>query len=263
MVDHTGNDHLCVNSRKVTAKILHIRTECTLKKLLKTALQPVGSTMYVWGGGWNRADTGAGREARTIGVSPAWKRFCKKQKKTYDYRKNRYRITNGLDCSGYVGWCIYNIMNTVSGKKGYVMPARKMAYSYAKNGWGTYTKKSRVKNFRAGDIMSSSAHVYIVVGQCRDGSVVLMHSSPPGVQISGTAAPSGRQNSQAVKLARKYMKNYFPDWYKKYGSAVKDSSYLTSYDRMRWDLSGKSVMSDPDGYRNKTAGEILKDLFQG
>ena len=48
---------------------VQVYRKSTLKELLLTALQPVGSTMYVWGGGWNEADTGAGPDAVTIGVS--------------------------------------------------------------------------------------------------------------------------------------------------------------------------------------------------
>ena len=32
----------------------------TIEALLKTALEPVGSTMYIWGGGWDDADNEAG-----------------------------------------------------------------------------------------------------------------------------------------------------------------------------------------------------------
>lgn len=39
----------------------------TLKHFLKTSIKPVGQTMYVWGGGWNKADTAAGKEARQMG----------------------------------------------------------------------------------------------------------------------------------------------------------------------------------------------------
>lgn len=221
--------------------------------------------MNLGSGGWNKADTGAGKEARTIGVSPRWKTFFKKQKKNYDYRKTRYQISNGLDCSGYVGWCVYNAMNTSSGKEGYVMKAEQMAKNFAGRGWGTYVSRSRVKNYKAGDIMSSSCsdcgHVWIVVGECRDGSVVLVHSSPPGVQLAGTPTPSGKKNSQAVKLATRYMKKYYPQWYKKYPNCSKGISYLKHYAQMRWDVSGTSVLTDPDGYRNMTADQILKNLF--
>lgn len=44
----------------------------TLENLLKTALLPIGNTMYIYGGGWNEEDTGAGIEAMTIGVSHKW-----------------------------------------------------------------------------------------------------------------------------------------------------------------------------------------------
>lgn len=240
-------------------------SKSTLKKFLQTALKPVGSTMYVWGGGWNKADTGAGTEARTIGVSPKWKQFFQKQTAAYDYRTTKYQISNGLDCSGYVGWCVYNILNTTNGKAGYVMLAQKMAKNFASRGWGSYTARGAVKNYRAGDIMSSTCsdcgHVWIVVGSCSDGSVVILHASPPGVQLSGTPSKSGKANSEAVKLATYYMKKYFPAWYKKYPNCAKGSSYLSHYAQMRWDLTGTMVMSDPDGYRNKSAKAILKDLL--
>lgn len=250
-----------VNKTKVTTKITKTKTKFTLKKLLQTALKPVGSTMYVWGGGWNKADTGAGKTARTIGVSPKWKAFFKRQSSSYNYNTTKYQIENGLDCSGYIGWTVYNILNTKSGNEGYVMKASNMASNFAARGWGTYTYKTGVKDYRAGDIMSMPGHVWMVLGQCKDGSVVLLHSSPPGVQISGTVTRSGNKNSQAVALAKKYMKKYYPEWYKKYPDCSKGSSYLTQASRMRWDLSRKSIMSDPDGYRKMSAEQILRDLF--
>lgn len=249
-------------SKVIKVRVLKETRTSTLKKFLQTALQPAGSTMYVWGGGWNKADTGAGREARTIGVSPAWKKFFNRQTKNYNYQTTRYQISNGLDCSGYVGWCIYNILNTKNGKTGYVMKADKMAKNFASRGWGSYTPASRVRNYRAGDIMSSSGHVWIAVGQCSDGSVVLLHSSPPGVQLSGTPSKSGKKNSKAVKLASSYMKKYYPKWYQKYPDCSRGASYLHDYGQMRWDISGNAIMTDPDRYRNMSAEQILKDLFQ-
>lgn len=248
-------------SKVIKVKIPLAGQKSTLKKLLLTGLQPVGSTMYVWGGGWNKADTGAGKEARTIGVSSRWKKFFQKQTSKYDYRKTRYQISDGLDCSGYIGWCIYNILNTQNGKEGYVMLAQKMAKNFASRGWGAYTSAGKVKSYRAGDIMSSSGHVWMVVGQCSDGSVVLLHSSPPGVRLAGTPSRSGKTSSKAVKLAKSYMKKYFPEWYKKYPGCTASRSYLTQYAQMRWDISGDAVMTDPDGYRNMSAEQILKDLF--
>ncbi|HIR75496.1 MAG TPA: fibronectin type III domain-containing protein [Candidatus Choladousia intestinipullorum] len=248
-------------SKVAEVKISKTAQTSTLKELLKTGLQPVGRTMYVWGGGWNKADTGAGDAARSIGVSPKWEAFFHRQNSSYNYQNTRYQIENGLDCSGYIGWCVYNILNTKDGKPGYVMLAQNMARSFASYGWGTYLPKSQVKDYRAGDIMSSSGHVWMAVGQCSDGSVVLLHSSPPGVQLAGTPASDGSRDSRAVELAEYYMKKYYPEWYSKYPNCAKDASYLTSYAQMRWDISGKAVMTDPDHYRNMSADEILKDLF--
>ena len=56
-------------------------------------------------------------------------------------------------------------------------------------------------------------------------------------------------------------KKYYPKWYKKFPKCSRDTSYLTRYSRMRWYLQGNCMMSDPDGYANKNASQILKDLF--
>ncbi len=237
--------------------------KATLKRLLQTALKPVGQTMYVWGGGWNLNDTGSGLESTTIGVSPRWKQFYKKQNSGYDYRTTRYQVHDGLDCSGFVAWVIYNTFNTESGHGSYVMLAQRMARTFADWGWGKYKSARAFTDWRAGDIMSlAEGHVYIVIGKCSDGSVVLVHSSPKGVMINGTATPQGKVKSRAWKLARKYMKKYYPEWYKRYPDVSRGTSYLTSYSRMRWNLGTQnSVMSDPEGLRNMDASHVLKVIF--
>lgn len=234
----------------------------TIKNFLTTALTPVGSTMYIWGGGWNKADTGAGTDGLRIGMNPAWRSFCNKQKSSYNYRNHRFAFGKGLDCSGFVGWSIYNINKTKNGKagEGYVIKASKAASTYAKYGWGTYKKARKVKDWKAGDIMSSSTHVYIVIGSCPDGSIVLLHSSRVGVCLSGTPNKKGQTNSEAVKLAKKYMKRY-PSWYKRYPSCKRDTNYLTQYAQFRWKTGKGELMSDPDGYQNKSAKQVLKDLY--
>ncbi|MCM1179316.1 MAG: hypothetical protein NC347_03605 [Clostridium sp.] len=250
----------------VTSTTVAVEGTSTIKNFLTTALAPVGSTMYVWGGGWNEADTGAGPEARRIGLSPAWRSFAKDKKSSYNYNHYRYKIHKGLDCSGYVGWAVYNVLNTRKNKKGYVYSASKQAKQFSKLGFGSYKSANKIQNYKAGDIMSSTCsccgHVWIVVGQCRDGSVVLLHASPAGVQLNGTVTPKGRKNSQAVKLAKKYMKKYYKTWYRKYPKMDRGSSYLSHYGQMRWKTTGKNVvLSDPDNYQNMSADKILKDLF--
>ena len=239
----------------------------TVKNFLRTAIAPIGNTMYVWGGGWNKADTAAGKEARQTGLSEKWRNFAKGKKASYNYKNYRYLIHDGLDCSGYVGWCIYNINNAENGKKGYVYSASKQAEKFAKMGFGSYITADKISDYKPGDIMSSTCsccgHVWIVIGQCDDGSVVLAHASPPGVQLSGTVTPSGEKNSEAVKLANKYMKKYYPGWYKRYPEVSKGATYLSHYGQMRWKTSGTGcVLSDPDGYQDMNAYEVLEDLYR-
>lgn len=247
----------------LVAKTESEESRITIKKLMKTALLPVGSTMYIWGGGWNPEDTGAGIRTRTLGLCDEWKTFFDEQRKDYDYKKIKGQREKGLDCAGYIGWVLYNTFHRENGKNGYVMKSTDMAKNFALKGWGVYTGHKEVKDYLAGDIMSMPGHVWLVIGACEDGSVVLLHASPPGVQISGTWDRRGRENSRADALARFYMKTMYPIWYEKYGHTIKSKNYLPKSNQMSWDLSGNAVMADPDGYRQMTAAEILNDLFCG
>lgn len=230
----------------------------TLLNLLLTAKIPLGHTMYVWGGGWNEADTGAGVEAVSIGESPQWRAFYEMQNSSYNYRNTRYQIHDGLDCSGYVGWIVYNVMESTSGGAGYVEKASGMAESFASKGWGTYTPSWNVTDWKPGDIMSMSGHVWISLGMCEDGSVVLLHASPPGVLLCGTRLPDGSR-SQAVALAEDYMRAYYPDWYGKFPDCARDASYLTGSGQMRWN---SSVLTDKEGIQEMGAEEVLKRIIQ-
>lgn len=235
--------------------------EYDLSAMLRIALQPVGKTMYVWGGGWNKEDNGAGKEARSIGLGDQWQEFMKKQTSSYNYKTTRYQIHNGLDCSGYVGWTMYNLFHTRDGEEGYVMKARDMAKNFSSRGWGSFTPSKSVKDYRPGDIMSNATHVYIVLGSCDDGSVVLLHASPPGVQISGTVDRQGKKNSEASRLAKKYMKKYYPEWYRKYPSKTLDKSYLKSYHQMRWKTGQDQILQDVQDLHSMDAEQVLSKLF--
>ena len=224
---------------------------------LRLAVQPVGSTMYVWGGGWNEEDTAAGVEAVTLGVSPQWAAFAAQQGSGYDMNDTRYQIHDGLDCSGYVGWAVYNVLETENGRPGYVMASTKMAQVYADMGLGTYIPASEMKTWQAGDIMSMKGHVWIAVGQCQDGSVLFLHASPPGVMFSGTKMADGSA-SQATALAEKIMREQYPDWYARFPESARPYSYLTDSSAMRW---SEDVLSDYEGLRGMTAEEIATMIF--
>ena len=229
----------------------------TLQEFLKIAMEPVGQTMYVWGGGWNEEDTGAGIEATTLGLSSQWKIFFEQQSSNYDYQTTLYQIHDGLDCSGYVGWVIYNLMESESGQSGYVMKSQEMASTYASYGWGTFTPYSEVTDHKPGDIFSNEGHVYISLGTCDDGSVLLVHSSPPGVRLCGTLLPSG-ESSKAVELASSIMGTHYPGWFEKYPSCEVDLSYLTNYDQFQWNAD---TLSDAQFIQNLSAEEIADLLW--
>ena len=217
-VPKNDSDNVTVNVTAAEEAVKPVPGERSMENLLLTAKQPIGSTMYVWGGGLNEEDTGAGIEAVTIGVSPRWKEFAAQQDSRYNFKDTEYQIHDGLDCSGYVGWVIYNVFEPTNGSSeedGYVVKATSMAETFAGLGWGTYQKASDVTEWKPGDIMSMEGHGWICLGMCEDGSVLLMHSSPPGVRISGTYMADGRK-SQAVELAEQCMRENYPLWYADY-----------------------------------------------
>lgn len=233
----------------------------TLKHFLETALLPLGSTMYVYGGGWDDGDNGAGIDARALGVSPRWREFFEQQDASYDYKDHLYEREMGLDCSGYVGWVVYNVMEEETGRPGYVMKARDMARDFARRGRGSFTEKDKVKDYFPGDIMSGKDHVWISLGRCSDGSVLLLHASPPGVILSGTVTPKEESNSIAAQLAEEYTATYFPRWHRRYPRSLRGISYLKDYDRMRWHLDGRGVLTDPEGYGIMSGEELIRNLF--
>ena len=229
----------------------------SIEHLLNLAKEPLGKTMYVWGGGWNEEDTGAGTEAVTLGVSPKWEEFAAKQDGSYNFNNTRYQIHNGLDCSGYIGWLVYNLMETENEKPGYVVSASKVAKYLAAKGFGEYTESSQVRDWQPGDILSMEGHVWMSLGSCEDGSVVVLHASPPGVTLSGTLLPDGSR-SRALELAERYIGTYYPQWFEMYGVKACEYRYLTDSDRMRWSTG---ILSDKYSLREKNADEVLMWLF--
>lgn len=239
--------------QSLTETTVSVSEEPSLRKLLQTAFLPLGHTMYVWGGGWNEEDTAAGIEAVTIGTSPRWAEFAAMQDSSYNFKDTYYLIHDGLDCSGYIGWLIYNIFPEK--EEGYVMKASEMAKTFSSYGWGSYTPAAYVVDWRAGDIMSMPGHVWMALCECDDGSVLLIHSSPPGVRICGTKLPPGSEGtSQAEQFATQIMSTYYPDWYSRYPDCSVDYNYLTDSNQFRWN---KETFSDVDEIWNMTSSELL------
>ena len=219
----------------------------TVRNFLKNALLPLGNTLYIWGGGHTDA------EAESYGVNPQWKDFFNTQNSSYNYSDHLYEYGKGLDCSGYVGWTAHQVTKEYATTTSTGMPAY-----FARKGWGTCVTGDTSQKFTPGDVVSKSGHVWMVIGQCSDGSVVVIHATPPYIQLGGTVSASGSINSEAIELANEYMKMYYPVAYERYGVKVLDRSYLTGVNRFTW---SSSILSDSEGYRNKKPAEILNDLF--
>ena len=231
----------------------------TLKNYLAGALQPVGRALYVWGGGWT--------DSTRKGVSPTWVSWYNSQTSSYNYNNYRDLTTanriKGLDCSGFVGWASYQVMHTKSGEGGGYTVVSGDIGSYYQNTlkWGrivnqNYLSQTKWK-MQPGDIGYDSGHTWIVLGQCSDKSAVIVHSTPnAGCQIAGTCTPDGDYDSQAVALAKTYMSRY--KGYTKYEYHPSCGNYIRRGNYLRW---YSSTLSDPDGYKNKTAAQILADLY--
>ena len=231
----------------------------TIKNFLRTGISPIGSTMYIWGGGWNGFAGNNSEQKFKTGLSPKWRSFADKHKSNYNYVRYLLQREKGLDCSGFVGNCVYNVMETSNNRQSYVTSAYREGIYYSSLGFGKYVSNKLVGTRKAGDVMTCATHVWICLGECTDGSAVVLHSSPPMVSLAGTPSDKGVSNSKAVKLARKYMKKYYPELYKNYPNSVyRGSTYNSSYGRMRWN---KKTLADPEGYKNLTAKKVLKDLF--
>ena len=114
----------------------------TVKNMIANATLPIGKAVYVYGGAWNEADTAAGTEALSYGVSPQWESFYNSQTSSYNYKNTRYQIHNGLDCTGYVGWTMYQIFGKSYSNAGYVYQSKTMAKKYSEIFGGTYIDKS-------------------------------------------------------------------------------------------------------------------------
>lgn len=210
----------------------------TIRNYLIHSLRPVGTTTYLLG-------AGAGTEAGAPSVPKK------------------------MDCSWFVRWTTNQTM-----KKNYEwVKSTNTAATYKKWGLGTYYSHKKLKKdnfmgkFKAGDLVNRTGHVWIVIGQCPDGSYVLVHTSPPCTQIAGTPRPSdGSGASQAIALAQQYMMKYYQSTLDKHNIPGLNTwctdlyGYMTdpTVTSFRW---SSKVLSDPEGYHKMPADKILADLY--
>jgi hypothetical protein len=233
------------NGIGATTKSKYLTTKngvTTLTAYLQNAMVPCGRSLYIWGGGW-------GDDASVIGVLDSVKSFFFSHADAdYNYKKYRYQCGDGYDCSGFVAWVTYNTMNKTSGQDYMVYKSTAVASTYQQKGWVTLDKKT----FYPGDIVSMDGHVWICLGTYSDNSVLLVHSSPRGCQISGTSGI-------AAEKAKYYMSKYYPEW--PYEARTVSSSYLSYIHKGTWVTDGTGLLKDPDGVQKMSADQVMKLLF--
>ena len=163
-------------------------------------------------------------------------------------------------------------------KEGYVGGSTGCAKRFSLKGWGSWTQDVRAPDGRngyemkPGDIMSINGHVWISMGTCEDGSVVILHSTPSdsrkgqpggGVQISAVGTS---ENCEAYVLADRYMSEYYAGWYGRYPAVLRDPEVYFAFTgetagRFSWDTSGGGILTDPDGLQEMRPDEVLELLF--
>ncbi len=214
--------------------------KATLTDFLRHALEPKDQVLYVWGGGWNEEDTGGNEDSMTLGLVSSWKEFYEANRYGYVAEDHIYEIHNGLDCSGYVGWVLYN---TLPEKRDYVSLSETYGEFLSNLGYGTYKSADEVTEILPGDLMmTDQGHIYIALGQFEDGSVLLLHSSPPGVRMSGTPGI-------AYQTALLYQDN---GW-----NPLVDNGYLY-YDQFRFN---EETLADPDHLREMPVARIVDFIY--
>ena len=129
-----------------------------------------------------------------------------------------------------------------------------------------------LKNFLQTALMPVGTTLYIYGGgwDWQDvGSSVQTRTGQPGggVQLSALNKDSDK-DCEAYKLADKYMSTYYPEWYERYETAVKDSETYFSFEGEKaglfiWDVIDGNGLTDPDGIQNMSPEEVLKVLFPG
>lgn len=217
----------------------------TLKNLLRTALVPCGRTLWVWGGGH-------GPDANIMGMPQSWENyFVTHSTPGYQGRMEEVAFYKGPDCSGYMNWVLANTAYTPSNRTGLVLLAEDVARVYSSYGWTRLSGPSD-QVYKPGDIVCMDyGHVWISLGQYEDGSVILVHNSTKGVQISGTGGI-------AHQRAGYYMQKYFPYW--PYPAMLVDW-YKGFMNKGRWITNGSGLLTDPDGIQNMKPDQVLELLL--
>lgn len=84
-------------------------------------------------------------DATRKGISPKWKQWYDSNSSSYNYRYymdlSEATEQKGLDCSGFVGWSVYQIMQSRSGGPMYTDVSGNLGSLYSGKGMGTVVSR--------------------------------------------------------------------------------------------------------------------------
>lgn len=282
----------CFSSCK--KELVEVPTKPTIKEFLSHSIEPLGTTLYIFGGGWDYDENTGDEYSKSIGVSPTWKEFFESQNEWFVYKNSKKKNTSyfpfdgknkhhekGLDCTGFLGWLFYNTFEKEGSNKNYVYNTAKWLDTFTNDynlgtkevPEGTYLEKS--KSMTPSDIVIIDGHAYIVIGRCDDDSIVILHSTVTnsitgafggGLQLSAiNIHKSENKNCKAYNLADYYMSTYFPEWHRRYPTVVKPTEKYLRFNNNNcgiFHFTIPEVITDPENIKNMSADEILKLLFE-
>ena len=225
----------------------------------------------------------------------------------------------GMDCVGYASWVLFRTFNdrsfndpslAVYGSdywkhlEFFQVHANFFTSMLYHRDFGTFHRGLAIENvpspnfeeslINAGDVVSISGHVFIVLGVAEDGSSVIMHSSPSGgtantpperrpggiywdngagaqlTSVAASAGPAsgaaGRFTNRSFELAGHYSRTFFPEWYRRYPVRGELHTYYNSAAAqpangvLRWHDDERGL-TDPDGFREMLIDDILAIMF--
>ncbi|MBR4813055.1 MAG: hypothetical protein IKZ69_04040, partial [Lachnospiraceae bacterium] len=173
---------------------------------------------------------------------------------------------------------------------GYVGSSTKMAGKLAARGWGDFSQelmqpqeyveepnmissKGEMPCLKPGDVVSIKGHVWISLGTCDDGSILIVHST--NGHMSRTGQPGGgvaigaiglSEDCEAFKLADEYMSKYYPEWYRRYPARLCSPGTYMNIEgdvagRFTWDTTAAGGLSDELRVQDMKPAEVLKLCF--
>ncbi len=253
----------------------------TRRNLLLNAFAPVGTTLYVPEG-----IAGSGEGA----VPAGWADFFSWQDETYLYTEWEssglalYQ-TCGIDNGGYIAYVLENVLETGESLPrdtsvitsleemglGMVLPLMEGGWPDEDEAEASEDEEDAgpptvslddIISLMPGDLICTFDEVWIVLGTCADGSLVVFRCAPTlsyqdmpggGVQLSAVGSST---DSLAYHLVKQVTENIYPLWSERYDVCLLDPSLMYQASCFVW-----TDLSDPEGLTALSARQIITSLL--